>query len=424
MVDQALTGQRRGNTADGAGQPAALETLGLRKSFGALRVADGIDFRLADGARHALIGPNGAGKTTLINLITGALPPSAGRIRLRGTDITRLPQHARVRLGLARTFQINQLFGALAVIDHVALALAERTGASRHFWRPLGREDALLDEAFALLDTLGLAPVALQPARTLPYGAQRIVEIAIALAARPRILLLDEPAAGVPAADTRAILDAIERLHEDIAVLIVEHDMDLVFRFARRITVMVGGAILTEGTRAEIAADPRVRAAYLGRRQMAERASALELSRAARRLRRHRGPGAFDLRIRRGECVAVLGRNGVGKIDAARDHHGPHDACRTGPSGSRARTSAAGAPPARARRARLGAPGARDLPFAHGARQPRRGEPARRLDRGARLRRCSRACASAPASRAARCPAASSRCWRSPARWSATRRCC
>ena len=267
MVDQALTGQRRGNTADGAGQPAALETLGLRKSFGALRVADGIDFRLPHGARQALIGPNGAGKTTLINLITGALPPSAGRIRLRGADVTRLPQHARVRLGLARTFQINQLFGALAVIDHVALALAERTGASRHFWRPLGREDALLDEAFALLDTLGLAPVALQPARTLPYGAQRIVEIAIALAARPRILLLDEPAAGVPAADTRAILETIERLHEGIAVLIVEHDMDLVFRFARRITVMVGGAILTEGTREEIAADPRVRAAYLGRRQ-------------------------------------------------------------------------------------------------------------------------------------------------------------
>ena len=245
----------------------ALSTRGLCKNFGSLVVASDVAFDLPQGVRHALIGPNGAGKTTLINLITGALPPSAGRIRLRGADITRLPQHARVRLGLARTFQINQLFGALAVIDHVALALAERTGASRHFWRPLGCEDALLDEAYALLDTLGLAPVALQPARTLPYGAQRIVEIAIALAARPRILLLDEPAAGVPAADTRAILETIERLHEGIAVLIVEHDMDLVFRFARRITVMVGGAILTEGTRAEIAADPRVRAAYLGRRQ-------------------------------------------------------------------------------------------------------------------------------------------------------------
>jgi branched-chain amino acid transport system ATP-binding protein len=267
MVEQGLTEQHRGSAAGDANGPAALETFGLCKSFGALRVADGIDFRLAHGARHALIGPNGAGKTTLLNLITGALPPSAGRIRLRGTDITDLLQHARVRLGLARTFQINQLFGALAVIDNVALAIAERTGASRHFWRPLGRDDALLDEAFALLHTLGLAPVALQPVRTLPYGDQRIVEIALALAGRPRILLLDEPAAGVPTADTRAILDAIERLHPDIAVLIVEHDMDLVFRFARRITVMVGGAILTEGTREEIAADPRVRAAYLGQRQ-------------------------------------------------------------------------------------------------------------------------------------------------------------
>jgi branched-chain amino acid transport system ATP-binding protein len=250
--------------AGGGGATAVLETVGLCKSFGALRVADQVDFRLEPGARHALIGPNGAGKTTLVNLIAGALAPSAGQIRLRGRDITALPQHARARLGLARTFQINQLFGELAVIDNVALAIAERTGASRHFWRPLGRETALLDEAFDLLGQLGLAEVAVQPIRTLPYGHQRLVEIAIALAARPRILLLDEPAAGVPAADTRAILEAIERLRDDIAVLIVEHDMDLVFRFARRITVMVGGAILTEGTRAEIAADPRVRAAYLG----------------------------------------------------------------------------------------------------------------------------------------------------------------
>jgi branched-chain amino acid transport system ATP-binding protein len=251
-------------TADGANAPAVLETVGLCKSFGALRVADRVDFGLEPGARHALIGPNGAGKTTLVNLITGALAPSTGQIRLRDRDVTPLPQHARARLGLVRTFQINQLFAELAVVDNVALAIAERRGASRRFWRPLGREDAVLDEAFALLETLGLATVAIQPVRVLPYGHQRIVEIAIALAARPKILLLDEPAAGVPAADTRAILDAIERLHEGIAVLIVEHDMDLVFRFARRITVMVGGAILTEGTREEIAADPRVRAAYLG----------------------------------------------------------------------------------------------------------------------------------------------------------------
>ena len=266
MVDQVLTGPQRASSCEGAPGPAALETLALCKSFGALRVADHVDFRLPHGARQALIGPNGAGKTTLINLITGALPPSAGEVRLLGRDVTRLSQHARVRLGLARTFQINQLFGELALIDNVALALAERTGASRRFWRPLGRDHALLDEAFALLRTLGLAPAALQPVRTLPYGHQRIVEIALALATRPKILLLDEPAAGVPAGETRAILGAIEALREDIAVLIVEHDMDLVFRFARRIVVMVGGAILTEGTREEIAADPRVRAAYLGRR--------------------------------------------------------------------------------------------------------------------------------------------------------------
>ncbi len=264
MIDRSSTQPDAASRADGGGAPAALETVELYKSFGALRVAEGIDFRLPDGARHALIGPNGAGKTTLLNLITGALAPSAGQIRLRGRDITHLPEHARARLGLARTFQINQLFAELAVIDHVALAIAERTGASRHFWRPLGRQDALLDEAFALLDTFGLAIVALEPVRTLPYGHQRIVEIAIALAARPRVLLLDEPAAGVPAAQTRAILDAIERLHDFIAVLIVDHDMDLVFRFARRITVMVGGAVLTEGTREEIVADARVRAAYLG----------------------------------------------------------------------------------------------------------------------------------------------------------------
>jgi branched-chain amino acid transport system ATP-binding protein len=254
------------STVDVASRPA-LETVGVYKSFGALQVAHGVDLRLAHGARHALIGPNGAGKTTLINLITGALAPGAGEIRLHGMNITHLPQHARVRLGLARTFQISQLFGALTVLDNVALALAEGAGVSRHFWRPLGREDALLDEAFVLLEALGLAGQAVQPIRNLPYGHQRIVEIAIALAARPKVLLLDEPAAGVPAADTRAILEAIERLHDDLAVLIVEHDMNLVFRFARRITVMVGGAILTEGTREEIAADPRVRAAYLGHRQ-------------------------------------------------------------------------------------------------------------------------------------------------------------
>jgi branched-chain amino acid transport system ATP-binding protein len=247
--------------------PPALETRGLHKRFGGLTVTAGVDLRLERGSRQALIGPNGAGKTTLLNLISGALAPDAGGVYLDGRDVTRLPQHARARRGLARTFQINQLFPGLAVVDHVALALGERRGSSRRFWRPLGGDRALLDEAFALLEDLGLGNDTLAPVGTLPYGRQRLVEIALALAARPQVLLLDEPAAGVPAAESHLILDAIAALPAEIAVLIVEHDMDVVFRFARRITVMAGGAILTEGTPEAIAADERVRAVYLGRRQ-------------------------------------------------------------------------------------------------------------------------------------------------------------
>jgi branched-chain amino acid transport system ATP-binding protein len=249
--------------ASGAGG-TALEIKGLCKSFGGLAVTANVDLRLERGSRQALIGPNGAGKTTLINLIGGALTPSAGRVWLDGRDVTFLPAHARAQLGLARTFQINQLFNKLTVIDQVLLALGERRRSGLRFWRPLGADAALLDEAFALLALLRLEDQALAPIATLPYGRQRLVEIALALAARPKVLLLDEPAAGVPAAESHVILDAIAALPEDIAVLIVEHDMDLVFRFARRITVMAGGAILTEGTPAEIAADEHVRAVYLG----------------------------------------------------------------------------------------------------------------------------------------------------------------
>jgi branched-chain amino acid transport system ATP-binding protein len=246
--------------------PPALETRGLYRRFGGLAVTTNIDLRLEHGSRQALIGPNGAGKTTLINLISGALAPSAGRVWLDGREVTDLPAHARARLGLARTFQINQLFARLSVIDQLLLAIGERRRAGRRLWRPLGADRPLLDEAFALLEALRLEDQALAPITTLPYGRQRLVEIALALAARPKVLLLDEPAAGVPAAESHLILDAIQALPADIAVLIVEHDMELVFRFARRITVMAGGAILTEGTPAEIAADERVREAYLGSR--------------------------------------------------------------------------------------------------------------------------------------------------------------
>jgi branched-chain amino acid transport system ATP-binding protein len=238
---------------------AALETIGLAKQFGALRVANDIHFRLQPGARHALIGPNGAGKTTLVNLLTGRLAPSGGRILLNGEDITRLSQAARARRGLARTFQINNLFPALPVLENVRLAVAEHRG----LFTP---RRALIEEAFAILSRLGLEDVATAVVRELPYGKQRLVEIAIALAAEPSVLLLDEPAAGVPGGESGIIFDVIAQLPAGMAVLMIEHDMDLVFRFAQRITVMVRGSILVEGTPAEIAADPRVREVYLGTR--------------------------------------------------------------------------------------------------------------------------------------------------------------
>ena len=241
-----------------------LETIGLHKRFGALIVANDIHFRLEAGARRALIGPNGAGKTTFINLITGRLPPSAGRILLGGRDITALPQAARVRRGLGRTFQINTLFRGLSVLENVCLAVAEHEGIGGDMLRPLRARRAMLEHGYALLERLRIPDDALVPVKELPYGKQRLVEIAIALSLRPTVLLLDEPAAGVPSGEIAIILDAIEQLPSDIAVLIIEHDMELVFRFAHSITVLVQGSVLIEGTPAEIAADARVREVYLG----------------------------------------------------------------------------------------------------------------------------------------------------------------
>ena len=251
-----------------AGTPvAALETRGLHKSFGALTVANAIDFRLEHGARHALIGPNGAGKTSFVNLITGALRANAGTIHLKGADITDLPQPARVKCGLARTFQINALFRRLCVLENVTLAIAEREGIAGQALRPAGRYRAVIDEAYDLLETLGLAEQALQPVSALAYGRQRLVEIAVTLALKPSVLLLDEPAAGIPSGESGIVVALIERLPADISVLIIEHDMDLVFRLAETITVLVQGSILVEGPPAAIAADPRVREVYLGERE-------------------------------------------------------------------------------------------------------------------------------------------------------------
>jgi ABC-type branched-subunit amino acid transport system ATPase component len=244
----------------------ALETHGLTKNFGALTVSSKIDFRLERGARQALIGPNGAGKTTFVNLVTGALEPSAGRILIDGTDVTALSQAQRVKRGLARTFQINTLFRGLSVLENVCLAIGERLGVAANFYRPAGSRRDVVEAAYAALERLGLADDAMRRVRELPYGRQRLVELAVALGLEPKVLLLDEPAAGVPSAESGIIIDVIESLPQEIALLIIEHDMDLVFRLARRITVLVQGAILVEGTPEAIAADPRVREVYLGER--------------------------------------------------------------------------------------------------------------------------------------------------------------
>jgi len=242
----------------------ALETRGLRKSFGALTVAADIDFHLDTGARHALIGPNGAGKTTFVNMLTGALAPSSGRILLGSDDITDMGQATRVKRGLGRTFQINALFRRLTVLDNVALGVAERRGLARSAWRPASSHRDIREESLELLAMLGLAEDAQRHVLDLPYGKQRLVEIAIALGLKPTVLLLDEPAAGVPSVESGRILQVLDRLPSDIAILIIEHDMDLVFRFAQRITVLVQGEVLVEGTPAEIAGDRRVHEVYLG----------------------------------------------------------------------------------------------------------------------------------------------------------------
>jgi branched-chain amino acid transport system ATP-binding protein len=239
---------------------AALEVQGLNKAFGALPVTRDVNLTLEVGARRALIGPNGAGKTTLINLITGVLKPSSGKVLLNGEDITGVSQADRARRRLARTFQINQLFRGLTVLENLGLTIGERDGHSNNMWRPIGSNRVVLDEAIGYLEQLRLADDALKLVRELPYGRQRLVEIAIALAQKPRVLLLDEPAAGVPSSESHLILDVVASLDPDIAVLIIEHDMDVVYRFAKQITVLVQGAVLVEGAPDAIMNDERVRA--------------------------------------------------------------------------------------------------------------------------------------------------------------------
>jgi ABC-type branched-subunit amino acid transport system ATPase component len=241
-----------------------LETVGLKKRFGGITAANDVSLRVEKGARHALIGPNGAGKTTVVNLLTGVLRPTAGRILLEGRDITALDVHERVRLGIARTFQINQLFSDLTPLESLGLAVSERLGSGRDWWRLAGSKSGIVEEVIELIERFHLVDVMYERTAILPYGKQRLLEVALAIACRPHVLLLDEPAAGVPETERHEILSAVAALPADVTVLLIEHDMDLVFSFADRISVMVNGALFVEGAPAEVARDPRVKAVYLG----------------------------------------------------------------------------------------------------------------------------------------------------------------
>ena len=244
---------------------SALSTRGLDKSFGSLVVASDIELDLPPGERYALIGPNGAGKTTLINLITGMLKPDKGQIFLGADEITMLRPEERVKCGLVRTFQINTLFPHLSALEAVTLAVCERRGYAGSWWEKLPAYGDAIEEAYAILLSLRLAASCYRPTRELAYGQQRLLEIALALATKPKVLLLDEPAAGVPQQESAELFSVIAGLSQEIAVLFIEHDMNVVFRFAHRIIVMAAGRILLQGTPKEIAADARVREVYLGK---------------------------------------------------------------------------------------------------------------------------------------------------------------
>jgi len=237
---------------------------GLTKSFGGLAVSRNISLAMQEGDRLALIGPNGAGKTTFVNLVTGQLQPSAGRVVLNGEDVTRLGAVQRVRRGLVRTFQVTRLFSDMTPEEHVTLTVLQREGRATRILSRFHGNSEVAGEVEAILSTLGLLDVARRRVREIAYGQQRLLEIGIALALRPKVLLLDEPAAGVPSSETPRIEHALERLPKTLAVLMIEHDMDLVFRFARRVAVLAAGEIIFQGLPSEVAANEKVREAYLG----------------------------------------------------------------------------------------------------------------------------------------------------------------
>jgi len=246
-----------------------LEVRRLFKHFGGVVATDHLDLAVAAGGVHALIGPNGAGKTTLIAQICGEIEPDAGQVLFAGGDITALPAHERVALGLARSFQITRIFRNLSVRDNIALAVQARSGSSMRFWRPVAAERALKGEADAVLEGLGMAASAGQPAASLPHAGQRLLEVALALACRPRLLLLDEPLAGMGAEDAQAMIGLIARLKQGTTILLVEHDMDAVFRLADVISVLVAGSVIASGPPQAVRENAEVRRAYLGEEELA-----------------------------------------------------------------------------------------------------------------------------------------------------------
>ena len=243
---------------------ALLRIAGLAKRFGGVVATDDVELDVAQGEVHALIGPNGAGKTTLIAQISGSLAPDAGTIRFRGADITRLPQHARVAAGLARSYQVTSIFRSHSVRDNLALAVQARSGSSFGFWRPVATEHALFEEAASIAGRVGLAARAETIAATLAHGEQRALEVGLALATNPTLVLLDEPMAGMGPEESQFMIGLIGRIREQVTVLLVEHDMDAVFRLADRISVLVNGRIIATGAPDEIRAHREVRRAYLG----------------------------------------------------------------------------------------------------------------------------------------------------------------
>jgi branched-chain amino acid transport system ATP-binding protein len=241
-----------------------LQVDGLVKSYGGLRATDHASLNVRAGEIHALIGPNGAGKTTLIQLISGALAPSAGRIHFDGMDVTHMPIHARVAHGLARSFQITSIFNRLSVLDNLALAVQAHAGHSLNFWRPARRDAQRYAQAFAVAERVGLAPQVKQLAGALSHGEQRQLEVGLALATRPKLLLLDEPMAGMGPDESERMLNLLQSLRLDTTLLLVEHDMNAVFRLADRISTLVAGRVIACGTPEEIRRHPEVRLAYLG----------------------------------------------------------------------------------------------------------------------------------------------------------------